>query len=185
MILFMAILIKRKLQTYDLLRIRTKRKYKASNFDYATFSGSFTERFAKSLIKRSPYICIDLDHIGNSDAIMAIKTLILDNLCPALMFISPSGDGMKIIFKVITETAKHLIYFRALQNYFEIVIGHTADPSGSDVSRACFLPHDPDAYYNNECDTLDYAFINTFYPQIAQLDRLLEKPGTMVQEPKT
>ena len=141
------------------------KKFKASNFDYATFSGTFTARSTKSLIQGSPYICIDLDHIGNSDAIMVIKTLILDNLSPALMFISPSGDGLKIVFKVLTETATHLIYFRALQNYFEIVVGHTADPSGSDIARACFLPHDPDAYYNRECDILDYAFINTFYLQ--------------------
>ncbi|MFZ5972479.1 MAG: BT4734/BF3469 family protein [Bacteroidota bacterium] len=41
------------------------RKYKASVFDYVTFSGTFSKRNDKSLLRHSGLITIDFDHIGN------------------------------------------------------------------------------------------------------------------------
>jgi len=140
------------------------KKFKAYNFDYATFSGTFNERGVEYLIKQSAYICADLDHIGDSEAIRKMKELILDKFPPALMFISPSGDGLKVVFKINPETGIHLQYFRALQRFFADEIGFKIDPSGSDICRACFLPHDPDVYYNPEGDILDNAFIDSFPP---------------------
>lgn len=154
------------------------KKFKAFNFDYATFSGTFTQRAAQHLIQRTPFICIDLDHIGGTDAIKKIQTIILGNFTPALMFISPSGDGLKAVFKVNPATGEHLQYFRALQRFFDAEIGLRIDPSGSDICRACFMPHDPDAYFNPDCDVLDGSFIDSFPP----IERLpishstLEKP---------
>jgi len=147
------------------------KKFKAYNFEYATFSGTFNERASHYLIKQSPYICADLDHIGDSEAIRRIKELILDKFPPALMFISPSGDGLKVVFKINPAAGTHLQYFRALQRFFADEIGFKIDPSGSDICRACFLPHDPDVYYNPESDMLDNAFIDSF-PPVAGKDLL-------------
>jgi len=140
------------------------KKFKAFSFDYATFSGTFIERTAQKLIKRSIYICVDLDHIGDSEAIQRIKDLILDKFPPALMFISLSGDGLKVVFIVNLDSGTHFQFFQALQRFFADEIGFKIDPSGSDICRACFLPHDPDAYFNPESDALDNAFIDSFPP---------------------
>lgn len=151
-----------KLRSYTSLE--EAKIFKVSNFNYSTFSGTFLERAIQQLIKRSIYICVDLDHIGDAIAILKIQKLILDKFPPALMFISPSGDGLKVIFKINPESGTHLQYFRALQRFFLTEIGFNIDPSGSDICRACFLPHDPDVYYNPESDVLDNAFIDSFPP---------------------
>lgn len=39
------------------------RKFKASHFDFCTFSGVFSKREAKSLIAHSGLLCLDFDHI--------------------------------------------------------------------------------------------------------------------------
>lgn len=140
------------------------KKFKAYKFEYATFSGIFNERAALHIIKQSINICIDLDHVGDSEAIQQIIKLILDKFPPALLFISPSGDGLKVVFKIDLESGSHLQYFKALQRFFADEIGFKIDQSGSDICRACFLPHDPDAYYNPESELLDNAFIDSFPP---------------------
>ena len=40
------------------------------------------------------------------------------------------------------------IYFKAIANYLKHQYQLEVDPSGKDVSRACFLPHDAEAFIN-------------------------------------
>lgn len=152
-------------QTMRLRSSTTKedaKQRKSSDFDFVTFSGVFSERNSRCLVTRSIYICIDLDHIGDKDAILEIQILILDKLRPALMFISPSGDGLKVVYRIDVDSGTHLQYFKALQVYFKEVIGFEIDPSGSDICRVCFIPYDPDAYYDKDCEILDGSLIDTF-----------------------
>ncbi len=65
-----------------------------------------------------------------------------------LLFTSPSGDGLKWIIPIDITTASHTDYFRAISNYVRQTYGIEADKSGKDISRACFLPHDSNAYLN-------------------------------------
>ena len=43
------------------------KKYKATHFDYCTFSGLFHKRSEKELILHSGLLCLDFDHVGNPD----------------------------------------------------------------------------------------------------------------------
>lgn len=43
------------------------KKYKATHFDYCTFSGLFRKRNEKELIQHSGLMCLDFDHVGNPD----------------------------------------------------------------------------------------------------------------------
>jgi hypothetical protein len=45
------------------------RKFKAKNFDYCTFSGTFTYRNDQSLIKHSGLLCVDFDHLNNIESL--------------------------------------------------------------------------------------------------------------------
>ena len=65
-----------------------------------------------------------------------------------LAFRSPSGDGLKWVISVDLSEMSHQRMFAAVCNYLKSRYGVEADPSGRDVSRACFLPHDPEAYLN-------------------------------------
>lgn len=160
-------LIKSKAFEHQTVRLRElkgsdeAKKFKISNFAFVTFSGRFKERSIRGLALCSRYICLDIDHIERNE-INSYKQRILQNLNPALMFISPSGNGLKIVFEVEIDSGKHSEYFQAFQIFFETVIGLKIDLSGSDISRACFLPHDEEAYYNEFPDILDRAFIDSF-----------------------
>ncbi len=131
----------------SLSNVRRARNYKAANFDYCTFSGTFGSRSDKALIDHSGYLCIDFDHLADVNATFQ---MLLEDRCftTELLFRSPSGDGLKWIIRINTAEVSHAEYFNAVANYLRRTYGLEADKSGKDVSRACFLPYDPEAYIN-------------------------------------
>lgn len=123
------------------------RKYKAANFDYCTFSGVFTSRNDKSLVTHSELMCIDFDHVQNIDTLR--QALLADEYFDTqLLFISPSGDGLKWIIEIDTRKAPHGEYFASVANYILQTYSVEVDKSGKDISRACFIPFDPNAFIN-------------------------------------
>ncbi len=123
------------------------RKFKAQNFDYCTFSGVFTTRNDKALIKHSGLLCIDFDHLNSIETLFD-RLLKDDYFDTQLLFRSPSGDGLKWIIPIDTTEITHSDYFVAVANYIQQSYGVAVDKSGRDISRACFLPHDPQAFIN-------------------------------------
>ena len=125
--------------------IKEKRKFKANKFDYVTFSGMFERRNDKFLQKHSNLITIDFDHLV--DLYKVREQLLKDPYFDTeLLFISPSGDGLKWIIRIDLEEATQTEYFAAISNYIKQTYNVEVDASGKDVSRACFLPHDANAF---------------------------------------
>jgi hypothetical protein len=136
------------------------RQFKASTFDYCTFSGMFQTRNDKALISHSGLLCIDFDHLQSVDLLR--KQLLQDEYFDTqMLFVSPSGDGLKWIISIDTNQSTHSNYFAAVANYIQQTYGVEVDKSGRDISRACFLPHDPQAYINprllNSCNSQKFA----------------------------
>ena len=131
----------------NLTNPKEARIFKAANFDYCTFSGIFTTRNDRAIVKHSGLLCIDFDHLPN---LSEIKTRLLSDeyFETQLLFTSPSGDGLKWIISIDTGTVAHSGYFAAVANYIKQTYQIEVDKSGKDLSRACFLPHDPQAYIN-------------------------------------
>lgn len=66
----------------------------------------------------------------------------------AMMFTSPSGDGLKAIVWTDPD-ANHLSNFRGYADYLKAHYAHLGlvpDEAGKDLARACFVPHDPAAW---------------------------------------
>jgi hypothetical protein len=151
------------IEVYDLIRNNTyqditeklrshsdpakARDFKANRFDYVTFSGSFSKRNDKSLLKHSGLITIDFDHIAD---IPLLKQQLLNDeyFDTELMFVSPSGTGLKWIISIDLTEGTHLDYFKSIAAYILTTYNLEIDKSGKDISRACFLCYDPDAYIN-------------------------------------
>jgi hypothetical protein len=123
------------------------RKLKASKFDYATFSGTFSKRNDKALINHSGLLTIDFDHIAN---LQQLKNKLLQDefFETEILFVSPSGDGLKWIITIDITESTHQNFFNAIANYIKEVYQLEVDKSGKDISRACFLPFDPEVYIN-------------------------------------
>ncbi len=123
------------------------RHFKANNFDYCTFSGTFSSRNDKNLMQHSGLLAVDFDHLQNLNEVC--QGLLADDYFDTqLLFVSPSGDGLKWIIPIDTTTTPHSEYFAAVANYILQTYGIEVDKSGRDVSRACFLAHDPNVFIN-------------------------------------
>lgn len=135
-----------------------RRQFKADKFDYCTFSGIFSIRADKAIIQHSGYICLDFDHLKDVEA--TFRQLKEDQYFDTLLlFRSPSGDGLKW---VISFTDSYFRYgndgeslgeyqerfFISLYNYIFNHYDVEVDKHCRNLSRACFLPHDPDAFLN-------------------------------------
>ncbi|MEI6556088.1 MAG: BT4734/BF3469 family protein [Paludibacter sp.] len=121
------------------------RLFKAINFDYCTFSGTFSSRNDKNLMQHSGLMAVDFDHLPNLEDVR--QALLADEYFDTqLLFVSPSGDGLKWIIPIDTSQIQHAEYFAAVANYILQTYCIEVDKSGSDISRACFLPYDPDAF---------------------------------------
>jgi hypothetical protein len=121
------------------------RQFKANNFDYCTFSGTFSSRNDKNLMQHSGLMAVDFDHLPNLEEVR--HALLADEYFDTqLLFVSPSGDGLKWIIPIDTSQIQHAEYFAAVANYILQTYCIEVDKSGSDISRACFLPYDPDAF---------------------------------------
>jgi hypothetical protein len=121
--------------------------YKKNHFDYVTFSGTFSTRKDSNLIEHSSLITIDLDDLENPQA---VKELLLEDefLETTLLFFSPSGNGIKWIVEIDITNYSHAQNFEAISNYLMTKYQLKVDPSGKDVSRACFIPHDKECFIN-------------------------------------
>ena len=143
------------------LAAEQRAKFKASHFDYCTFSGIYSKRSVKGLVAHSGLICFDFDHLTDVEA--SFNTLILDRYFPTLLlFRSPSGDGLKWVISMREAFSHrapyfpndnlityHSFFFSAVAQYLRDVYGLTADEQCKDIARACFLPYDPNAYLSS------------------------------------
>jgi hypothetical protein len=106
-------------------------------------------------------------------------------LCPLLVFISPSGNGLKIILKIDTDlldltanSKRTNTVWQSVNTYFSIhyanLITPTVkmefiDPACKDLSRACFICHDATAYLNiNDSGIIDADFISKYPPLLVE-----------------
>lgn len=125
------------------------RRFKAQHFDYVTFSGTFSQRNDANLIRHSGLLTIDFDHIADITGLR--NALLVDPYFDTeLLFISPSGDGLKWIIPIDLNQVKHKDYFKAVANYVKQSYKLEVDQSGKDLSRACFLPHDPEIFIHSK-----------------------------------
>jgi hypothetical protein len=111
-----------------------------------TPSAVFTEKRQMPFLEMySGFVHLDFDKLTPEQlqtAFAIISKISYTSLC----FISPSGNGLKVFVEVSTELEHHDIAYLQVQKYYEDAIGLKADPSCKDVTRLCFMSHDPNAY---------------------------------------
>ena len=112
-----------------------------------TFAGTFSRRAKAALVKSSGLLVLDLDKISD-DAFESIQSKATATPFVVLAFVSPSGNGYKIIIRIGDDPAEYERYFRAACRWAADVLGIEPDQSGKDISRLCFLCSDPQAYFN-------------------------------------
>lgn len=158
------------------------RRFKATKFDYVTFNGTFSNRSDNGLIEPSGLFVIDVDHLPPQKLNDLFDRLKIDSVLGIkLMFISPGGDGLKIVvgidfslIDITRQSNKMEVYWQAVNSYFKQHFSdlitpnerdHYIDAACKDLSRACFLCHDANAYENIKSNVvLGQSFINDYPP---------------------
>jgi hypothetical protein len=99
----------------------------------------------------------------------------------ALAFISPSGNGIKVFVEVNSGLEHHLTAYLQVQKHYEDATGLKADPSCKDVTRLCFMSHDPNAYRNIQNEKFNVVVANemikkTIKPNKVSIVPIQEEP---------
>ena len=110
----------------------------------------FTERFL-----------LDIDHLSDYEIdIEKLKIKLKSDKTIELMFSSPSGDGLKVMFKLvkkISDSSYYSMFYKTFCLKFSELyeLGSAVDIKTCDVSRCCFVSYDSNAYYNCNSDLID------------------------------
>ncbi len=113
-----------------------------------TPSGTFLNgRKADLLTVYSGNVVLDIDNITEQQIALLFKIVVTVPHTFAA-FISPSGNGVKIIVAVSSTGDHHEIAFAQVAAYYAEELQIIIDPSGKDVSRLCFMSYDPNCYRN-------------------------------------
>ncbi len=133
---------------------KEKSAMKVLYFPAVTFGGTFTNSGKAEDIKTmSGLIVLDFDHIVN---LTEIQNQLKSDPYTFLLFVSPSGDGLKAVVKHnLTDHLKWQYLYKELELYYlqkfkgvtdKIGKQLSTDQSGKDISRMCFLPYIKDLY---------------------------------------
>ncbi len=93
---------------------------------------------------------LDIDQCP--DGPQKLKTILAQDERAALIFVSPSGQGLKVLFKLaqpIAHTKQYSDYYRQFAHDFarQYDLAEGLDLRTSDATRACFLSSDPEAFF--------------------------------------
>lgn len=114
------------------------------------FSGTFNKRNDNSLIDHSGIICLDFDGYPSRKDMMSARNELIADKYVYSCFISPSGDGLKVLVKIPKDSMNHKHYFNSLKDHFA---SEYFDVTSKNISRVCYESYDPLIHINTNSDT--------------------------------
>ncbi len=125
-----------------------------------------TENFAYTEL-----FILDFDHLQEKRlGIVSLKNLINQDSRVLMSFVSPGGDGLKVMFRLkekLYDAGIFKVFYKEFAQKFANLYNLTqvVDAKTCDVTRACFMSIDNDVYFNPEAEPIDInAFINPNNP---------------------
>lgn len=128
-----------------------RRKLKRTTLDYVTPACICARRGTHGMTAASGLMVIDIDHVADP---LSLYAPLIKSLDPFLIFVSPSGQGVKVIRRwcephAITNHEAADRFAAAYKEEFAAVVkwlaldpvlhNYPIDLSGSDAARACYL----------------------------------------------
>lgn len=116
------------------------------------FSGTFNKRTDASLLEHSGLICLDFDGYTKQKELLQDKENLSKNKYVFSVFISPSGNGLKVLVKIPADAENHTNYFNSLEKYFA---SPYFDKTSKNLSRVCYESYDPLIFVNENSSIWD------------------------------
>ena len=109
------------------------------------FSGEFSKRADNCIVEHSGIICIDFDGFRDEQHLFSKREELINDNYSYCVFISPSGDGLKVLVRIPKDPMNHKKYFNALEKHYDC---EEFDTTSKNISRVCYESYDPDIYVN-------------------------------------
>ena len=129
------------------------------------FSGTFKKRTDASLIQHSGLICLDFDGYQKPKDLNEDKERLSKNKYVYSVFVSPSGNGLKVLVKIPADQDNHINYFNSLEKYFN---SPYFDKTSKNISRVCYESYDALIFVNenssmwDKIEDLEYTEVSKF-----------------------
>jgi hypothetical protein len=133
------------------------------------FSGTFNKRSDSSIIQHSGLICLDFDGYTKQKDLLHDKEMISKNKYTFSVFISPSGNGLKVLVKIPADVENHTNFFNSLEKYFN---SPYFDKTSKNISRVCYESYDPLIYVNDNSSVWDVIE----EPEYTEVSRVRDQP---------
>ena len=133
------------------------------------FSGTFKKRADNSIILHAGLICLDFDGYEKQKDLLHDKETISKNKYVYSVFISPSGNGLKVLVKIPADPDNHQNYFNSLEKFFN---SKYFDKTSKNISRVCYESYDPHIYVNENSSLWD--IINE--PEYTEVSKYKDRP---------
>ena len=124
---------------------KSERNEIKKNLPAVCFSGTFNKRNDSSIIEHSGLICLDFDGYEKQKDLLQDKESISKDKYTYSVFISPSGNGLKVLVKIPQDVDNHVNYFNSLENHYN---SDYFDKTCKNISRVCYESYDPLIYIN-------------------------------------
>lgn len=147
----------RALRTLDPNRYRETKKH----LPYFVCSAFHPPVRKKEHFASVSYLVIDLDHLDDHavDGV-ALREKLREDPRVLGYFASPGGDGLKVMYRLkepCLDSARFSVFYKMFAAAFarEHQVAGCLDAQTHDVTRACFLSWDPDAWFHPDAIGLD------------------------------
>lgn len=148
---------------------KSKRNEIKKELPAVCFSGTFTKRADNAIVEHSGIICLDFDGYPSKKVMLEQKKSLSEDKYVYSVFVSPSGDGLKVLVRIPKDIDNHINYFNALNNHFN---SEYFDKTSKNISRVCYESYDKDIYINKDAEVWD----KIEQIEYKEMDRNLSKP---------
>ena len=117
----------------------------------------------KDNFARVKYFILDIDHVTEKHlTVNELKSKLQNDSRIVLGFASPGEDGLKLLFQLSDycyDPMQYAVFYKQFASAFSDQYGldQVLDTKTHDVSRACFVSSDPQAWYNPQADMIKFA----------------------------
>ena len=132
---------------------KNRQEYKAKYLPAFTWCGTFNGGHAVSnLHSYNQIVGLDYDNVKDTKA---LKESLSSIDTSHVVFISPGGEGLKVLVKVNSNASCHEKAFEIVNNYYKEITGMESDNSVKDISRLCYVSWDPELYLEENSKVFD------------------------------
>jgi P4 family phage/plasmid primase-like protien len=160
----------RDIKHEDIHILKELRNAIKNTLDYVTIGGVFDYREKEKVRSCSGFMCLDIDYCGS---VTELKYKLKDDRFVHVLNISPSGEGIKIVFKIPMDIDRYEAYVLAGYDYLKAtyaIAEEYLDRRTKDISRATFMSYDPALIFNENSERFDMLPVDGTTPERKETD---------------